>query len=41
MESVIRDLVDRALAARDKADIDEDARAVLRELASAATDRVV
>jgi geranylgeranyl diphosphate synthase type I len=41
VESVIRELVDLALAALDKAAVDEGARAVLRDLASAATDRVV
>jgi geranylgeranyl diphosphate synthase type I len=41
VESVIRELVDLALTALDKADLDEDARGVLRGLASAATDRVV
>ncbi len=41
VESVIGELVDLALAALDKADVDEGARGVLRELASAATDRVV
>ena len=41
VESVIRELVDLALAALDKADVDEGARGVLRDLASAATDRVV
>jgi geranylgeranyl diphosphate synthase type I len=41
VEAVIRDLADHALAALDRAPVDEDARAVLRELASAATDRVL
>jgi geranylgeranyl diphosphate synthase type I len=41
VESVIRELVDLALTALDKAGVDEGARLVLRELASAATDRVV
>jgi geranylgeranyl diphosphate synthase type I len=41
VESVIGELVDLALAALDKADVDEGARGVLRDLASAATDRVV
>jgi geranylgeranyl diphosphate synthase type I len=41
VESVIGELVGLALAALDKADVDEGARGVLRELASAATDRVV
>lgn len=41
VEAVIGDLVTLALAALDKAQVDDDARTVLRELASAATDRVV
>jgi geranylgeranyl diphosphate synthase type I len=41
VEAVIGDLVTLALAALDKARVDDDAREVLRELASAATDRVV
>ena len=41
VESVIGELVDLALAALDKADVDDGARGVLRDLASAATDRVV
>ena len=38
---MIGELVTLALAALDKAQVDEAAREVLRELASAATDRVV
>ena len=41
VEAVIGDLVSHALAALDRAEIDEPARQVLRGLASAATDRVV
>jgi geranylgeranyl diphosphate synthase type I len=41
VEAVIGDLVTLAVAALDKADIDDDAREVLRDLAAAATDRVV
>jgi geranylgeranyl diphosphate synthase type I len=41
VESVIGELVTHALAALDRADIDDHARGILRELASAATDRVV
>ncbi|GAB3768238.1 polyprenyl synthetase family protein [Nocardioides ginsengisegetis] len=41
VEAVITELAGHAVAALDKADVDEHARAVLRELASAATDRVV
>jgi geranylgeranyl diphosphate synthase, type I len=40
-EAVIEELATHAVTALDKADIDEGARAVLRELASAATQRVV
>ncbi len=41
VEMVIKELADRALAALDRADLTDGARVVLRELASAATDRVV
>ncbi|MGI9155576.1 MAG: polyprenyl synthetase family protein [Marmoricola sp.] len=41
VEQVIDELTDRALTALDQADIDETARAVLRTLADAATQRVV
>ncbi|MGI8524121.1 MAG: polyprenyl synthetase family protein [Nocardioides sp.] len=41
VEQVIGELATRALAALDAADIDDDARGVLRELATAVTDRVV
>ncbi|MFC6285581.1 polyprenyl synthetase family protein [Nocardioides sp. GCM10027113] len=41
VEAVIRELGDLALAALDRAAVDEGARAVLRDLAAAATDRVV
>jgi len=41
VESVIRELVDLAGAALDRARIDDDAREVLHGLAAAATDRVV
>ncbi len=41
VESVIRELVDLAVGALDRARIDDDAREVLRGLAAAATDRVV
>ena len=41
VEAVIGELVTLALAALDKAQVDDAAREVLRELASAATDRVV
>ena len=41
VESVIGELVNHALTALDRADVDEHARGILRELASAATDRVV
>ncbi|CAI9419724.1 polyprenyl synthetase family protein [Nocardioides sp. T2.26MG-1] len=41
VESVIGELAAHAVAALEKADIDEDARGVLRQLASAATQRVV
>jgi geranylgeranyl diphosphate synthase type I len=40
VEAVIGELADHAVTALDKADIDDRARAVLRELASAATQRV-
>jgi hypothetical protein len=38
---VIRELVDLAVTALDRAHIDDDAREVLHGLAAAATDRVV
>ncbi|MDQ6642320.1 MAG: polyprenyl synthetase family protein, partial [Actinomycetota bacterium] len=41
VEEVIGELTDRALSALDAADIDDRAREVLRELADAATQRVV
>ena len=41
VEAVIGELAGLALAALDRADLDDRARRVLRELASAATDRVV
>jgi len=41
VESVITDLVDLSLAALDRAAVRDDARLVLRQLAAAATDRVV
>lgn len=41
VEAVIGELADHAVAALDKADLDDSARGVLRELASAATQRVV
>ncbi|GAA4366561.1 geranylgeranyl pyrophosphate synthase IdsA [Nocardioides caricicola] len=41
VEAVIGELGDHALTALDKADLDDAARGVLRELASAATQRVV
>jgi geranylgeranyl diphosphate synthase type I len=41
VEAVIGQLADHAVTALDKADIDDHARGVLRELASAATQRVV
>jgi geranylgeranyl diphosphate synthase type I len=41
VEAVIGDLVTLAVAALDKAEVDDAARAVLHELAAAATDRVV
>jgi geranylgeranyl diphosphate synthase, type I len=41
VEAVITELAGHALAALDRADLDDRARGVLRELASAATDRVV
>jgi geranylgeranyl diphosphate synthase, type I len=41
VEAVIGELADHAVTALDKADLDEPARAVLRDLASAATQRVV
>jgi geranylgeranyl diphosphate synthase type I len=41
VESVIRELSDRAVAALDRADIDAGARSVLRDLAAAATQRTV
>ncbi|HET8962142.1 polyprenyl synthetase family protein [Nocardioides sp.] len=41
VEMVIKELADRALAALDRAPVDDRARVVLRELASAATQRVV
>ena len=41
VETVIGELADRALAALERADIDETARTVLRDLASAVTHRVV
>jgi len=41
VESVIGELVHLAVAALDRARIDDDAREVLRGLAAAATDRVV
>nr|WP_246416031.1 polyprenyl synthetase family protein [Nocardioides luti] len=41
VEAVIGELAAHAVAALDRADLDEHARGVLRELASAATDRVV
>jgi geranylgeranyl diphosphate synthase, type I len=41
VEMVIKELADRAIAALDRSPVDDRARAVLRELASAATQRVV
>jgi geranylgeranyl diphosphate synthase, type I len=41
VEMVIKELADRALAALDGSPVDDHARAVLRELASAATQRVL
>ena len=41
VEMVIKELADRALDALDRAHLTDGARVVLRELASAATDRVV
>ena len=41
VETVITELVEHALVALDKAEVDDHARQVLRSLASAATDRVV
>jgi geranylgeranyl diphosphate synthase, type I len=41
VEMVIKELADRALLALDRATIDDGARVVLRELASAATQRAV
>ncbi len=41
VEMVIKELADRALAALDRSRVDDRARVVLRELASAATQRVV
>jgi geranylgeranyl diphosphate synthase type I len=41
VESVITELAGRAVAALDRAEVDDRARAVLRDLASAATDRAV
>ena len=41
VEAVIGELAGHAVTALDKADVDDDARAVLRQLASAATQRVV
>ncbi len=41
VEAVIGELADHAVSSLDKADLDEHARAVLRDLASAATQRVV
>ncbi len=41
VEMVIKELADRALAALDRSPVDDRARVVLRELASAATQRVV
>ena len=41
VETVIGELVDRSLAALDRARITDEARTTLRELAAAATDRVV
>lgn len=41
VEAVIGELADHAVTALDKADVDDAARAVLRQLASAATQRVV
>ena len=41
VESVITELVSLALGALDRAEVHDDARVVLRQLAAAATDRVV
>ena len=41
VEMVIKELADRALSALERADIDDRARVVLRDLASAATQRAV
>ena len=41
VEAVIGELVERSLAALDRAGLHDDARATLRQLAAAATDRVV
>jgi geranylgeranyl diphosphate synthase, type I len=41
VEAVIDELADRAVAALDRADVDDRARGVLRDLAAAATQRVV
>jgi geranylgeranyl diphosphate synthase type I len=41
VESVISELVELSLGALDRADLRDDARAVLRQLAAAATDRAV
>ena len=41
VESVITELVARSLAALDRAEVHDDARGVLRQLAAAATDRAV
>jgi len=41
VESVITELAGRAVTALERAEVDDRARAVLRELASAATDRAV
>ena len=41
VEAVIAELADRAVSALDRADIDADARGVLRDLAAAATQRTV
>jgi geranylgeranyl diphosphate synthase, type I len=41
VEMVIKELAERALSALDRATIDDEARIVLRELASAATQRAV
>jgi geranylgeranyl diphosphate synthase type I len=41
VEAVISELVTHALESLDRAEVRDDARAVLRQLAAAATDRVV